>query len=68
MLQMGVEFNHLGPESQRMEIDVSQIRRALIIEGGSVCSGVIVIKVPQGNWLICLGLSNYQTKVKIWNG
>lgn len=48
MLHMGEEFNHLGPESEGMEMDVSGIWRTVIIERGSVCFGVIVIEVPRG--------------------
>ena len=48
MLQMEEEFNHLGPESQHMEMNVSPIWRALVTERGSICSGVNVIQVPQG--------------------
>lgn len=58
MLQMGEEFSHLG-QSQGMEMDVSGIWCAAITERGSVCSGVIVIEVPQGqltyfSWFIKL--------------
>lgn len=48
MLQMGEEFNHLGPESQCMDMNVPRIGHALDIERGSICSGVGVIKAPQG--------------------
>ena len=59
MLQMGEEFSHLGPESRGMEMDVSGIWCAAITERGSVCFGVIVIEVPQGqlahlSWFIKL--------------
>ena len=47
MLQMGEEFNHWGPESQGMEMDVSGICHAVIIETGNACSEVIVIEVAR---------------------
>lgn len=68
MLQLGEKFNHLDPGSQGVEMDGSGTWHAAIIERRSVCSGVVVIDVPQASWLICLGLSNYQTTVRIWNG
>ena len=46
MLQLGEKFNRLDPGSQGVEMDVSGMWRAAIIERRNVGSGVIVIEVP----------------------
>lgn len=45
---MGEEFNHLRPESQHKEMDVSRLWHTAIIERGSICFGLIVTQVPRG--------------------